>query len=65
VPRCYKQGKLGARVSEQPVSELVRELLGFRCYELLVAEARDCLATQRKGECPPLEVATKQRLVKM
>jgi hypothetical protein len=32
--------------------------------EKLVAEARDSSETQRNGECPPLEIATKQELVK-
>jgi hypothetical protein len=33
------------------------------CCEKLVAEASDSSGTQTKGECPPLEAATKQRLV--
>jgi hypothetical protein len=35
------------------------------CYcKKLVAEAGDSLRAQRKGERPPLEIATKQRPVK-
>jgi hypothetical protein len=49
------------------VTELVRELRLSRC-ELLLWEAgswsRDGLGNPEAGECPLLEAATKQRLVK-
>jgi hypothetical protein len=32
-------------------------------YEKLIAEAGDSSGTHWKGECPPLEAATEQRLV--
>jgi hypothetical protein len=62
--RCYKQDKW---VSEW-VSEWVREPLGFSSHELLLWEAGSCgrgkFRNPEEGEHLPLEVATKQWLVK-
>jgi hypothetical protein len=63
VPRCYNQGQLAAMVSE-----LLREPLGFSCCDLLLSEVgswgREPFGNLEEGERPPLEAATKQRLVK-
>jgi hypothetical protein len=67
VPRCYKQNKLGAGVSEEVVSEWVRELLRFSPCELLLLEAgswgRGQFGNPKVAERPSLYAATKQRLV--
>jgi hypothetical protein len=59
MPRCYKQGKLGA------VSQLTA---GVQCCELLLWQTdgwgRRQFGNPEEGERPPLEAATKQRLVK-
>jgi hypothetical protein len=61
--RCYKQGQLAAAVG-QSVSELVRGLLRFSRYELLLLEAISCrvqFGNPEEGERPMLEAATQQR----
>jgi hypothetical protein len=55
-------------VSEELVDELVRELLWHSSCELLLWEAgswgQGQFRNPEEGERPPLEAATKQRLVK-
>jgi hypothetical protein len=67
LPRCYTQGQLAVAVGLL-VSELVKGMLHFSHGELLLLEAGSwgwgLFGSPEDGERPPLEAATKQRLVK-
>jgi hypothetical protein len=66
VPRCYKQNSKWRKFSCVSVSkELVNccgSVLVSCCCQKLVTEMRDSSESQRKGERPPLEADTEQRL---
>jgi hypothetical protein len=62
VPRCYKQDKLGVAGSE--LEDCWGSAVGSYCCQKLVAEAGDSSGKPDEGERPPLQAATKQRLVK-
>jgi hypothetical protein len=65
VPRCYKRDKLGAAVREELVEAWVIWITaGVQSLWEADNWGRGQFGNPEEGECPPLEVVTKKRLLK-